>query len=269
MKAAEIASNYLKEKFPHHIDCAIVSGSGLKIFEDKEKLFSINFADIPHFPLPTVEGHKGMLDIYRITNKNIAIFRGRVHYYEGYKPWELTFSIRLMYYLGIKTVILTNAAGSVVKDIHPGDIVILNDYINFAQINPLIGHNVGFGERFTPMNMPFSYELINTAEKALKELRISYKKGVYVFLTGPAYETRSEVIMVQKLGGQLVGMSTVPEVIMAARLGLKVMGVSICTNYATGLSDNILSHEEVLEIGEKVEKNLNKFFGALFLNDSF
>ncbi|MCD6580100.1 purine-nucleoside phosphorylase [bacterium] len=268
MKAAGIAAKYIREQFSSPIDHAIVSGSGLKIFEDKETVFSIPYSQIPHFPLPTVEGHEGRLDIYSIGEKNIALFKGRVHYYEGYSPWDITFSIRLMYYLGIKDITLTNAAGSVVREIEPGDIVILNDYINFAQINPLIGHNINFGERFTPMNEPFAPKLLSHAVKTLKNLNMVYKTGIYVFLTGPAYESRAEVAMVQKFGGSLVGMSTVPEIILAKRLGLNILGISICTNFGTGISDKTLHHEEVIEIGEKVKKNLNKFFETLFSNDT-
>ena len=268
MKAAEIGAKYFKEKFSEPIDYAIVSGSGLRIFEDRDAIFSIPFSEIPHFPLPTVEGHKGLINIYNINGKNIALFKGRVHYYEGYKPWDVVFSIRLIYFLGIKNIILTNAAGSVVEDIKPGDLVLLKDYINFAQINPFIGRNIDVGERFTPMDEPFSKEMVSIAEKTLSELEIIYRKGVYVFLTGPTYETKSEVLMVKKLGGDLVGMSTVPEVIMARRLGLNILGISICTNYGTGLSKEILHHEEVIEVGEKVEKELNRFFNALFKNDA-
>ncbi len=267
MKAAEIAAKYLKEQFNKPIDYAIISGSGLKIFDNRDSIFSISFAKIPHFPLPIVEGHKGLLNIYKIGHKNIAVFKGRSHYYEGKTAWGITFSIRLMFFLGIKNIILTNAAGSVVEDIMPGEMVLLSDYINFAQVNPLIGHDIDFGERFTAMNEPFSLKLIKQSENIFKKLQIPFKKGVYVFLTGPTYETSAEVAMVSKLGGHLVGMSTVPEIIMAKRLGLSVLGISICTNYGTGISKKILHHDEVVEMGEKVEKNLNIFFESLFNND--
>ena len=261
MKQSSAAADFIRNSFSEKIDLAIVQGSGINIADSEfEELFSVKFTDIPGFPHPTVEGHGGVFSIQRYKGKNIAFFKGRIHYYEGYSMWEVAFPVRLMHHLKISKVIFTNAAGSVNRGILPGDLVLLKDYINLVQDNPLIGHPPDTGPRFIDMSAPFNADMREKAKNILRDLDIDLKEGTYCFLTGPTYETTSEVRMVSLLGADLVGMSTVPEIIMARQLDMDILGLSLCTNLGTGLSQTELSHEEVIQIGKKAE---NKFRGFI------
>jgi purine-nucleoside phosphorylase len=261
MKNSKEAADFIRKGFDGKVDIAVIEGSGIDTFDDTyEKVFSASYRDIPHFPLSTVEGHAGQFSVYKKGNKAIADFKGRIHFYEGYSMWDVVFPIRLVYHLGIKNILLTNAAGSLTKAIEPGDLIILEDYINFAQNNPLIGYEPEFGERFVDMSDPFDKRMIKTAVTIYEKLNFPVKYGVYVFLTGPTYETSSEVKMIKLLGGNLVGMSTVPELIMARQMGINVLGISLCTNFGTGISDTPLSHSEVIETGKLAKRKLKDFF---------
>ncbi len=182
--------------------------------------------------------------------------QGRLHFYEGYSLWDVVYPIRTMKLLGVKTLIVTNAAGGINTDYTPGDLMIIKDHINFSGTNPLIGPNLSeLGPRFPDMSEPYDKKLINLTENLAKDLEIKTQKGIYAWLTGPNYETPAEVKMLRTLGADAAGMSTVPEVITAKHAGMRVLGISCITNMASGILDQPLSHVEVIETAAKVEKS--------------
>ncbi|MBS4536229.1 purine-nucleoside phosphorylase [Clostridium sp. D2Q-14] len=252
------AANYIREKTRIRPKTGLILGSGLGILADEiENSIKIQYKDIPHFPQSTVVGHKGQLVIGNIQGKEVIALQGRFHYYEGYSMKEVTFPVRVMNELGIDNIIITNAAGGANKNFEPGDLMIIEDHINFAFDNPLIGKNSNeLGPRFPDMSHAYDEELINIAEQIATKNNIEIQKGVYMFLTGPTYETPAEVKMAQILGADSVGMSTVPEVVVAIHGGLKVLGISCITNMASGILDKPLDHNEVIETTQKVK---NKF----------
>ena len=255
------SAEFIKSKINREIDIAIVLGSGLsELANIAEDVVEINYADIPNFPISTVAGHAGKLIAGRIGDVNVLMMKGRFHFYEGYEMHQVTFPIRVMHKLGIKKIILTNAAGAVNESYAPGDIVLIKDHIILTMRNPLIGKNMDeYGARFPDMSEVYSKEFIEKAKQISNEESLNVKEGVYVCLTGPCYETPSEVKMVRILGGDLVGMSTVPEAIVAKHQGMKVLGVSCATNMAAGILDKPLNHEEVIEVSNNVRDKMMLF----------
>jgi len=228
---------------------AIILGSGLSGVKDSFIGEEIPFSKISDFPSPTVKGHSGILKI----SDKVAICAGRIHYYEGYSIDDVVFPIFLLNRIGVKNLIITNAAGGINSSYKPGDLVLISDHINLTGCNPLIGINDdSLGPRFPDMSDCYNKELI---DKALK-IKPGMKQGVYAGLKGPPYETPAEVRMLKTIGADLVGMSTVNEVIAASYLGMKVIGISCVTNLAAGISDKKLDHSEVVEAGKKTEKEL-------------
>ena len=232
-------------------EIAVILGSGLGSFCDNLKGCNISYKEIPNFASSNVEGHKGELLFCNINNKNSVIMQGRFHFYEGYSMQEITYPIKIFKQLGVKKLIITNAAGAVNKNLNVGDIVLISDHINFMGTNPLIGkNNDSLGERFPDMSNCYSKELINLAEKSAKNLNMNLKNGIYLSTTGPSYETAAEIRAYRTLGADVVGMSSVPEAIVANWLKIKTMTLSLVTNFATGVSDTKLSHQEVIETGK-------------------
>jgi purine-nucleoside phosphorylase len=234
----------------------LILGSGLGILGDKiENAITIPYGDIPHFPTSTVSGHKGQLVIGTLEGKEVVAMQGRFHYYEGYSMQEVTLPVRVMKQLGLETLMVTNAAGAVNTSFQPGDLMLIEDHINMMGTNPLIGPNNEMGPRFPDMSEAYNKDLLSHAEQCASNLNLAVKKGVYVGYFGPSYETPAEIRMFRALGGDAVGMSTVPEVIVANHVGLKVLGISCLTNMAAGILDQPLSHDEVIETTEKVKEN--------------
>lgn len=235
-------------------DIAIILGSGLGGLSDEiDDKIIIEYKDLPDFPKSNVEGHKGRFVSGVLSGKKVLCQDGRLHYYEGHDIKNVVVPIRVFGFLGIKNLIISNASGGVNKDFNAGDLMIIRDHINFTGINPLIGPNdERFGVRFPDMGEAYSRELITIAKKAAENLSIPYKEGVYTFLTGPSYETPAEVRAIRVMGGDAVGMSTVPEVIVANHQGMKVLGISSISNLAADLSNEEITHEMVLKIADSV-----------------
>ena len=246
--------DYIKEKIKNQPEIGIVLGSGLGDFADAiEDKVEIPYTEIPGFPVSTVKGHDGKLIFGHINSKEVCVMKGRIHYYEGYDIKEVVYPIEVLAGLGIKTIILTNAAGGVNTDFEPADLMIITDHINLMGKNPLIGPNdEDLGPRFPDMTDLYNKELVEIAENSAKKLGIDIKEGVYMYFTGPSYETAAEVRMARILGADAVGMSTVPEAIIARHRGLKILGISTITNISTGILDTPLDHTEVVEVGKEV-----------------
>lgn len=246
--------DYIKGKIKNQPEIGIVLGSGLGDFADAiEDKIEIPYTEIPGFPVSTVKGHDGKLIFGKINSKEVCVMKGRIQYYEGYDIKEVVYPIEVLAGLGIKTLILTNAAGGVNTDFEPADLMIINDHINLMGKNPLIGPNdEDLGPRFPDMTDLYNKDLIEVAEKSAKKLGIDIKEGVYMYFTGPSYETAAEVRMARILGADAVGMSTVPEAIIARHRGLKILGISTITNMSTGILDTPLDHTEVVEVGQEV-----------------
>ncbi|WP_409289077.1 purine-nucleoside phosphorylase [Peribacillus sp. SCS-37] len=249
------AADYLKERISGTPEIGLILGSGLGVLADEiEDAVKIPYGEIPNFPVSTVEGHAGQLVSGTLSGKKVIAMQGRFHFYEGYDMGQVTFPVRVMKLLGVDKMIVTNAAGGVNQDLSAGDLMIITDHINFTGTSPLIGTNdARFGARFPDMSEAYSKEYQEVAKKAAESLNIPIKEGVYLGLSGPAYETPAEVRMVRTLGGDAVGMSTVPEVIIARHSGISVLGISCITNMAAGILNQPLSHDEVIETTEKVK----------------
>ncbi len=262
------AKSYLENKIDSKPTIGLILGSGLGILADEiENPTIIDYKDIPNFPVSTVEGHAGQLVIGELMGKQVIALKGRFHYYEGYTMDKVTFPVRVMIALGVNKIIVTNAAGGVNKDFTPGDLMIINDHINFGFDNPLMGPNDNnLGVRFPDMSQAYNKDLINRATKIAKENNINIKNGVYAFLTGPTYETPAEVRMMDILGADAVGMSTVPEVIAAVHGDADVLGVSCITNMAAGILDQPLNHEEVIETTKRVKEKFIVYIKGIIKN---
>ncbi len=230
---------------------AIVLGSGLGCFCDDLSGKVLKYTDIPNFGSSNVKGHKGELLFCEIEGKSCVIMQGRFHYYEGNSLQVATFPIKVFKKLGVETLILTNAAGSSSKNLAIGDIMLINDHINFMGNNPLIGKNDDtLGERFPSMSDCYTKKLQILAKNCAQKLNIDLKEGVYLATTGPSYETKAEVKAFRLLGADAIGMSTAPEAIVASYLKMNTLAFSLITNFATGVTDDIPNHEEVIQIGK-------------------
>ena len=248
-------------------EIGIVLGSGLGELADKYCEYAIPYSDIPHFVSSTISGHKGQLVFANIEDRPVVMMQGRNHYYEGYSMEEITYPIKVMRALGVKTIILTNAAGAINKSFQPGDLMVITDHINFMGNNPLIGPNdFRIGPRFPDMSEVYNKNLVKIVDAAARHLKIDIKHGVYIATTGPSYETPAEIRMSRTLGADAAGMSTVPEAIVANYCGMNVIGISCITNFASGISSRKLSHEEVIETAAKVKENFIKLILLLLQN---
>ncbi len=258
LKSFEYITDIIGEN--RKIDVAIILGSGLgEIIDILDNKVVIPYSSIPEFPQITVKGHAGNLVFGSIDGKNIMAIQGRFHYYEGFSMKEVAYPVFLMKLLGIEKMIVSNACGGINESFNPGDIMIIEDFINSVGTNPLIGINDDrFGIRFPDMSEPYNIEFINLAHKTAKGIGISLKSGVYTFFQGPYYETKAEIKMYKNLGTDAIGMSTVPETIVANYLGIKTLGISCITNMATGIRTGKHSHEEVLEIAKETSKKICK-----------
>jgi purine-nucleoside phosphorylase len=233
---------------------AIVLGSGLGGFaDDFKEAVSIPYNEIPGFVTSTAEGHAGRLVIGKVEQVPVIAMQGRVHFYEGYSLEEVTFPIRVFKLLGIKTVVLTNAAGGIDVQLTQGALMVISDHLNLMGVNPLRGPNdEKFGVRFPDMTEVYSRELQEIAIEESRAMGVEVRRGIYAALSGPSYETPAEIHMLRTFGADAVGMSTVPEAIVARQAGLNVLGISCITNMAAGISDEPINHEEVMETGNRV-----------------
>ncbi len=251
---------YIKRKADKKPLIGLILGSGLGSLANKiENPITIKYETIPNFPLSTVDGHEGQLVIGKLAGKIVVAMQGRFHYYEGYPLKDVVFPIRVMIGLGVESLIVTNAAGGVNEEYNPGDLMIINDHINFAGQNPLIGENLNkLGPRFVDMTWAYDKEYIDLAKKAGEKLELNLKEGIYMWFSGPTYETPAEVNLARVLGADAVGMSTVPEVIIANHERVKVLGISCITNMAAGILNQPLNHDEVVETSMKVKEDFEK-----------
>ena len=257
--------SYIKSKTNYSPEFGVILGSGLGGFtEDINVEFTLPYNEIPNFPVSTVEGHKGALVFGTIGDKKVVAMQGRFHYYEGYNMKEVTFPVRVMKYLGVEKLVVSNASGGVNPFYKVGDIVIIYDHINMMPEHPLRGKNdERFGPRFVNMSEPYSRELINKAKNIAIDLNIEVKDGIYYGLQGPTFETLSEYRMVKILGADCVGMSTVPEVIVARHMGVECFGISVITDIGDEHSIDTISHQEVLEAAEKAEPKVRMLIKEL------
>ena len=265
MKKIKEAAEFLEKRVDIEPDLGLILGSGLGILADEiEQAKKIKYEDIPHFPTSTVAGHAGRLVIGELEGKKVVAMQGRFHYYEGYSMTEITIPVRVMKKLGINNLLVTNAAGGINMDFNAGELMIIADHINFMGDNPLRGENLDeLGPRFPDMSEAYSENLIELAEEVSSIQGILTRKGVYIGVHGPSYETPSEIRYFRRIGADAVGMSTVPEVIVANHMGLKVLGISCITNMAAGVLAEPLSHEDVVEIADKVKPKFIKLIRGI------
>ncbi|MBB3906725.1 purine-nucleoside phosphorylase [Anoxybacteroides rupiense] len=263
--AIEQAEQFLKEKWTEPPQIGLILGSGLGVLADEiEQAVKIPYNAIPGFPVSTVEGHAGQLVYGRLEGAVVLAMQGRFHYYEGYSFDKVTFPVRVMKRLGVQQLIVTNAAGGVNESFQPGDLMIIADHINNMGTNPLIGPNdPSFGVRFPDMSKAYSKSLRELAKNVASRLGIRIQEGVYVANTGPSYETPAEIRMIRAMGGDAVGMSTVPEVIVARHANMEVLGISCISNMAAGILDQPLTHDEVIETTEKAKADFLRLVKAI------
>jgi purine-nucleoside phosphorylase len=255
-------ADFIRARCPQQPVLGIILGSGLgacvDFFQDRTL---IPFADLPHFPSSTIPGHSGNLIIGKAEGISTVALQGRAHLYEGYSIAEVAFPIRILGALGIRLLIVTNAAGGINTDFRPGDLMLITDHINMMGMNPLAGPNFDeLGPRFPDMSEAYDGAMRNIALEAAREKGMTLRQGVYIGLPGPSYETPAEIRMCRALGADVVGMSTVPEVIVANHMGMRVLGISCITNMAAGILPQRLTHKEVLDTtsaaGEKFQSLL-------------
>jgi len=251
---AEKAARMIRARVKVDPTVAIVLGSGLGAFADELKdSNAIRYDEIPGFARATVEGHAGRLVIGKSGETIIAAMQGRFHFYEGYSLEEVTFPIRVLKLLGVRTLVLTNAAGALNVEFAPGSLMVISDHINLLGANPLTGPNDDrFGPRFPDLTSVYAPELQDMVIDEARAMGLEMRRGIYAALSGPSYETPAEIHMVRTLGADAVGMSTVPEAIAARHMGLQVVGISCITNLAAGVSNRAIDHGQVMAIGESV-----------------
>lgn len=266
LKQVEESVSYIRNRSQLKPRIGVILGSGLSAFAKRVTVESkFSFAELPHFVPPAVEGHSGQLILGHVEDVPVVILQGRIHYYEGHTMTQVVFPVRVAAMLGIELLVVTNAAGGLEHTMQPGDFMLLTDHINLMGDNPLKGPNLqDLGPRFPDMTEAYDRSLIELMEKAMETVGVRFSKGVYCGVSGPTYETPSEVRYLQIIGGQAVGMSTVPEVIAANHLGLRVCGISCIANLASGMSRNKLTHDEVQETAAKVENSFCEFL-TLFI----
>ena len=257
---AEHAARIIRARMKVEPRIAIVLGSGLGGFaDDFEEAVGIPYEDIPGFVRSTAQGHAGKLVVGQVDNVPLLAMQGRVHYYEGYSLEEVTFPIRTFNLLGIKTLVLTNAAGGINVQLTQGALMVISDHLNLMGNNPLRGVNDDrFGPRFPDMSAVYSPELQELVVEEAKTIGVEVRRGIYGALSGPSYETPAEIHLLRNLGADAVGMSTVPEAIVARHMGMQVLGISCITNMAAGISDEPINHEEVMATGDRVRETFTE-----------
>ncbi len=265
MKKVNECVEYLKGRIDFCPDVAVVLGSGLGYFaEEIEKVAEVSYHEIPGFPQSTVTGHAGRFVFGYVGDVKVVIMQGRVHYYEGYPMCDVVLPIRVMHGLGAKKLVLSNAAGGVNAGFSVGDLMLITDHISSFVPSPLIGKNHDeLGPRFPDMSDVYDAELQAVAREVAKEQGVGLQEGVYVQLSGPNYETPAEIRMVQLLGADAVGMSTVCEAMVANHMGMQICGISCITNMASGLSEQQLDHKEVQETADRVSESYRKLIGGI------
>ncbi len=253
---AEHAARVIRSRISVEPRIALVLGSGLGGFaDDFEEPVSIPYEDIPGFVRSTAQGHAGRLVVGKIDSVPVLAMQGRVHYYEGYSLEEVTFAVRTFGLLGVKTLVLTNAAGGINVQLTQGALMVISDHLNLMGVNPLRGPNdERFGPRFPDMSAVYSHELQELVVEEARAIGVEVRRGIYGALSGPSYETPSEIHLLRNLGADAVGMSTVPEAIVARHMGLEVLGISCITNMAAGIGDEPINHEEVMATGDRVRE---------------
>ena len=255
---------HIQKICPEQPQIGVILGSGLgPFYEQLQPRTEVAYGDIPNFAASTVSGHAGKLVFGQLEGKSLIVMAGRFHYYEGYQLSQIVFPVRVMARLGVKTLVVTNAAGGINKAFSPGDLMLIDDHINMLGTNPLIGKNLDeFGLRFTDMSTAYTPHLKDLAMQAAAN-SIDLKRGVYLATTGPTYETPAEIRMMRVMGADAVGMSTIPEVIVARHCGLDIIGISCITNMAAGILNQPLSHEEVYDTAEKAKHKFIKLLSAI------
>jgi purine-nucleoside phosphorylase len=258
-------ANFIKSKVSDTASTAIILGSGLGNLASKIEVdFEIAYKEIPHFPVSTVEGHKGRLVLGKLNGKKVWVMEGRFHFYEGYTPEQVVYPVRVLKLLGVENLLLSNAAGGVNPNFVVGDLMILKDHISLFTINPLIGKNESaLGTRFPDMSEPYDENFIQKAKGIASTHGIKLHEGVYVGVTGPTFETRAEYKLIKAVGGDVVGMSTVQENIAAVHCGMKVFAISVVTDLGIREDNNVITHEEVLEAANAAEPKLTLLFSEL------
>lgn len=266
-KIAEAKDWLMKENISTP-EVGVILGTGLDALIHKIKIEkSISYHLIPHFPVSTVEFHKGQLIFAKIKNKNIVIMQGRFHYYEGYTMQQITFPVRVMKELGIKYLLISNAAGGINKKFKKRDLVIIKDHINLHPDNPLRGLNdPGFGNRFVDMSDPYDTYLNKLLKQCAREMNIKIKKGVYAAVSGPNLETKAEYKYLQNIGADMVGMSTVPEVIVANQVRIKCAAISVITDECNPKSLKPVNIEEIIKVAGEADGILGKLFETVIIN---
>jgi purine-nucleoside phosphorylase len=256
---------YIRDVTVREPHIAVVLGSGLGAFADElADPISIPYSEIPGWPVSTAAGHSGKLVFGKLGRLDIAVMAGRAHLYEGYTQAQVTFGVKVLHRLGVRSMVFTNAAGGINLSFRQDGLVLISDHINLQGSNPLIGHNDDSeGPRFPDMTEAYSAAYRAKAHEVAKQLKIQLEEGVYAALTGPSYETPAEIRYLRAIGADLVGMSTVPEVIVANYLGLQVLAISCVTNMAAGILPQKLDHKEVMETGYRVRDTLIRFLKAL------
>lgn len=267
LEHCQASAEFIKKEIGGGPKIGIILGSGLGgLVEEIENRRIIPYSDIPHFPISTVEGHKGELIFGFLNGVQVLAMAGRFHYYEGYAMSEVVFPIRVMKLLGVEKIIVTNAAGGLNPDFEVGDLMLIEDIISRLPDNPLRGINEdGFGPRFPDMSETFDSMWIKKALSKAKEIGINLKRGTYVGVTGPVLETKAEINFFRIIGGDAVGMSTVPEVIAANHFELKVLGISVITNECIPKGEKVFSHQEVVAVANQVGKKIVQIVKLLVL----
>lgn len=250
--------NYIKEKTGFTPEYGVILGSGLGSFTDDIAIeFTLPYSEIPNFPLSTVQGHKGALVFGTIGDKKVVAMQGRFHFYEGYDMKQVSFPVRVMKYLGVTKLLVSNASGGVNPNYEVGSIVLIKDHINMMPEHPLRGKNdERFGPRFVNMSEPYSLKMIAKAREIANEANIEVHIGIYMGLQGPTFETLAEYKMVKNIGADCVGMSTVPEVIVARHMELETFGLSVITDMGDEENIEEVNHEEVLKAAQKAEPSV-------------
>ncbi len=260
--------SYIQEKINFTPEYGVILGSGLGSFTDEMKVaHTLPYHEIPNFPVSTVQGHKGALVFGTIGDKKVVAMQGRFHFYEGYSMTEVTFPVRVMKFLGVEKLVVSNASGGVNPSYKVGSIVMITDHINMTPEHPLRGKNdERFGPRFVNMSEPYSRKMIAKATEIAQELNVEVHEGIYLGLQGPTFETLAEYKMVKILGADCVGMSTVPEVIVARHMDLETFGISVITDMGNEESIGTISHDEVLEAAKEAEPKVRSLIKELILN---
>jgi len=253
---AEHAARTIRARINSEPRVALVLGSGLGGLADEfQEAVAVPYDEIPGFVSSTAQGHAGRLVAGKLENVPVVAMQGRVHYYEGYSLEQVTFPVRTFKLLGIKTLILTNAAGGINVELNQGALMVISDHLNLMGVNPLIGPNdESFGPRFPDLTEAYSRELQELVVEEAKAMEVEVRRGVYAALSGPSYETPAEIHMFRTFGADAVGMSTVPEAIVARHMGMEVIGISCITNMAAGINDQPINHDEVMETGNRVRE---------------